>query len=708
MKKRVIGICAVILLVFISAACFVQAAGLYDGLEGDNASGDSHLDNFDNYYLDMVSVSIFKSPMSNAYNGIANVIFGGIKGIGAWTVKVVRFALSADVFDMVEDAMQPLFGGIKSTIFDELSILMIAAAGGFFLIMLLKRQMTGIVTGIGTVLIVIVLAAVFFNNPMKILSSVNEISTELSGNVLNAPYEAAYGEENSTLSAEDKSAELLWNIIVHKPWQILEFGDTEIAEEYEDEILALPGGDERDELVEKMNKETGILGNSQIEQSDRIINGLFFLIFSLIISIIIMACSLLIIGFQIFAIFLGLLGGFVLLLALVPIYGLRLVGRWIVKILSALTVKVALVFALAVLIVTMDFVFGLLNTYGIMTVMFTLISIVLILYIKRKSLFNMFNLTPGQAMNAALNANFNPVRDAQMEMNSFQNWQRNRDFKKGRKIKLENDKLMNEQLKFEKEMRLENQRQEKAEIEEASARINNVYASQVRSMDDNTKNAGIPKEHTEASTRTSVMADGQHVTYTKQQREAGIELLRENYSASKEQSETKARSLGKEPEYTTFVKRTDALRAMNPDAEFDRRDVEKMARMVQRTEAAGGTVEDLRRNTTANDQNVNAANRGRERRLSETPAGTHKETETAGRPERELKPEGSGSEHVRRENNRGIEYFKNNFGEEKGEKFYYSLSEKYGEENLQKFESDKKLSYTEVRRKVAKDVKNEN
>lgn len=707
MRKRLIAAMALILIILICAASFVSAAGLYDDLEGKSGS-DSHLKDFDNYYLDMVSVSFYKSPMSNMYNGIANIIFAGIKGLGAWSVSVLRFALSTDIFDMVKDAMEPLFGGLKTSLFDSLSTLMIGIAAAFFVLMLARRQVANIVSGIGTVIIVLIVTFIFYTNPLGILSAVNDISTDLSSNVLNAPYEAAYGKADTTKSPEDKSAELVWNIIVHKPWQVLEFGDTKVAEKYQDELLSTAEGEDREALVERINKETGKLSCRQIEQVDRITNGLFFLVFSLIIFLMMMAIALLIIGFQIFAIFLGLVGGFVFLLAIIPVYGLRLVGRWAVRILSAITVKVALVFAVAILVVTMDFVFGLLDTYGMMAVMFTLIAIVLILYIKRKSLLNLFTLPPGQAVNSAVNSSFNPLSSAKSEANSFQAWQRNRTMNKLNKTKLENERMRKEAYIEDKETR----KQEKIEKEEAMARLNNVYANNTESIEPSA-NIQAPAQSNQSISTYSDMRGSQNskeqqerqVAYTKQQREAGLELLRENYAKSKEQSETKARSLGKEPEYTTFVKRTDALRAMNPDAEFDRRDVEKMARMVQRTEAAGGTVEDLRRSTTSvalgGEIEVNKGQSAR--RFSDSlTAADSSGPKTAGSGF-ESAASISADNTVIRER-RGIEYFKSNFGEEKGEKYYHSLSEKYGEENLQRFQSDRKLSFTEVRRQVMNDV----
>lgn len=703
MRKRFIAITALILIILVCAAGFVSAAGLYDDLEG-KAGSDSHLEDYDNYYLDMVDASFFKNPGSNILNILANLIFAGIKGLGAWSVSILRFALSTDIFDMVEDAMEPLFGGLKTGLFDSLSTLMIGIAAAFFVLMLAKRQVANIASGIGTVIIVLIVTFIFYTSPLGILSAVNDISTDLSSSVLNAPYEAAYGKSGTTKSPADRSAELVWNVIVHKPWQILEFGDTKIANKYQDEILSIPEGDERKALVENIEKDTGVLSNRQSEQLNRVTTGIFFLVFSLIIFLMMMAIALLIIGFQIFAIFLGLMGGFVFLLAIIPVYGLRLIGRWAVRILSAITVKVALVFAVAILVVTMDFVFGLLDTYGMMAVMFTLIAIVLILYIKRKSLLNLFTLPPGQAVNAALNTNFNPLSEAGREANSFQTWQRNRTLNKLNKTKLENERMRKEAYIEDKEKR----KQEKIEQEEAMERLNNVYANNTESLEP-AQNMQAPAQSNQSISTYSDMrvnhnSKERQIAYTKQQREAGLELLRENYAKSKEQSETKARSLGKDPEYTTFVKRTDALRAMNPDAEFDRRDVEKMARMVQRTEAAGGTVEDLRRSTTSVALGGEIElNGGQVRRFSDRPdAVDSSRTKTAGNGPERVAETSAGSNVIREP--RGIEYFKSNFGEEKGEKYYHSLSEKYGEENLQRFQSDRKLSFTEVRRQVMNDV----
>lgn len=661
-NKKILIIVLSILLVF-CAAEFVQAQGLYDDIQG--TSGESYIDQHDNYKLDMAEISFFKAPQANMFNSIANLVFAAIKGVGMWCISAIKFALSTDIFIMVSGFIEPLFSNIHQLIFKDLSLLMISMAGFFFAIRLIKRQMMSIVTGILSLVLIIVISYTFFTYPMAILSGVNNFSEEIAENMLNAPYEATAESDLYDVDAGERSAELLWNVLVHKPWQILEFGDTEIAEQYQEQILSLPdNSEERSALIETLNKEEGLFDSSDSEQLNRVSTGLFMLIFNLIIFLVIIVIAIFIVGYQIFTVFLSLLGPFVLLLALIPIYGINFVWRWLEKIIGAIAAKILLIFGVSVLLVVMDFFYGLLDIYGIIPVLFTMVATVLIVYLKRNSIIELLTMPPAAALDSMMNVSFNPVQDVRKEVQLYNEWQERQEHKRDNDEIRTARRLEIEKLSYEKEQRQLAEQQRNLEVEDAANRTNNVYASKI-----------YPKRD----------AYEENSPYTPEQWEKGLQILRENYVLSKERSEREAQETGTDVVYTPFVQRTNLLRAANPDSEFDRRDAEKMARIVQRTEAAGGSIANLRADSISSADSLQAA--------QQRPSNLSSDWQTE---------ENSDDNKIKNEdvNLRGVEYFKNNFGEEKGEKFYYSLSDEYGEERIRQFSSDKKLSFSEVRRQV--------
>ena len=50
-----------------------------------------------------------------------------------------------------------------------------------------------------------------------------------------------------------KAEVVVWDTLVHRPWQIIEFGDIETAEKYEKTILEIPcDTEERTDYVQQM------------------------------------------------------------------------------------------------------------------------------------------------------------------------------------------------------------------------------------------------------------------------------------------------------------------------------------------------------------------------------------------------------------------------------------------------------------------------
>ncbi len=702
--RRIIRIIVIICLLIVLASIFVYGS---DGTDGSE-SGGAYNSIYDNYYLDMEPKSMMKAPVANLFNALANGLFGLIKMLGNFVCSLTEFAYSVNMFELMEDTMTPLFGNIGSKIFGGLSIFFIGLAGFYLIFKLARGHLINVILGILSLALVIAIATAFFTYPGRILTSVDEAFSDIAGDIIDPVYQDINGSDAENVSSAKKTSDLLWNIIVHKPWQILEFGSESVADKHEEKILALEeGSDEREEYVKEANVKTFKATVSQ--QVERFSTVIIYLIFSVIVFVAVLAFLVLIIGYQLWVWVLAIFSIFVFLMALVPNFGLGLLKRWAVQILSAMAIKVVLSFMLIILFVVMSFFYGLTGKFTMFEVMFMFISMFFIAYKKRGDLVKLFAVSvhvPGsefinrnnaerlregaQDVNRRLDNRITGwiVRRRYGTPNEEESYEQGGSVSKNQKDQEVNRSSYINKTNYEKNPTGEYktrkvyegryrenanaERDKRAYEEEQNADYTSkdeAYRS-VEFYDRTEKQRGEDYEPSDANFRKNY-----EEVYSQNDKNKAIEILRYNYEESKRLAEEKALKSGKEVEYTEFVRRTDALRAMNKNAEFDTRDVEKVARIVKRYEAAGGNADELK-GKDFNNKNLTKTTIKRPRNLLDFKE-KQKKTEIKKQP-------------------KGLEFFRQNFGEEKGENFYNKLSEKYGEEQLNQFTSNDKLSYSQV------------
>ena len=583
------------------------------------------------------------------------------------------------------------------------SLTLIVVAGLYFIVLLAKQNMMGIISGIVSLIAVIALAGAFFLYPMEILTTANDVSVELSSSVLDIPYEST--GNGGELDTAKKAEVVVWDTLVHRPWQIIEFGDVETAEKYEKTILEMPcDTEERTEYVQQMYEDKGLFAPTSSYQLERISMGLLLLLFDLVIFIVLVLFCILIIGYQFFAILLALLGTFIFLMALLPRYGLELLGNWAIKILSTMAVRVVLIFFLTIICVVMGYVYALTGTYGVIPVLFLMVSIVVIIVLKRKELLGLFSGfdQPTGFVNKMLNADGNIIRHGVNQYQNIRSARQRKEMREKREKREEVRDAINTETLENLSMRNEILRNKLATQENPEDR--KMSEEELRQYRQNTderraeENDRKPKGEAPASAKEVQIRRGAATSagsYTRQQREKGIELLRQSYEQSKAASEAEAQRTNQPVQYTAFVQRTDHLRAMNPNAEFDSRDVEKAARIIHNTEANGGSISDLRVGTEASAKEETP----KKRTLASNVPHAASENSSFSAPR---SAEEGGEESLRRTSSqslKGIAYFQANYGEEKGERFYNTMREKYGAA-ASEFTSDEKLSPANVRRKL--------
>lgn len=725
--------------------------GLFAALDQVKAKG-SYLEYRDNYYLDMEDTSILSSPGAVIFNMLANGIFGWSKNIGCLTAVATRFALGVDIYNLVSDFITPFFNSMRKIVFDSYATYFIAIAAFYFLIQLLRNRQSQVIGGLIAVALIIAVGLFFYARPMFLLSTLNDITTELSSTVMDAPYDTLTDEEADEATAGDKSVVLIWNVMVHSQWQYLEFGSMKQAQAHEGDILTLMvESDERVDYIDELEN-PGLTKGNTASQIERFGLALIFFIFDVLLLVIILGFSVLILGYQFFVLFLAILGTFVFVLALIPGYGTRLLKRWALKLLTSSAVKILLVFFMAILFIIMNFLYTATATYGLLPVLFMMLSMCVVVAVKRKEIAELFlGTSGGKIANAAGDVTYGTYSELSGLKDKLS------DLRRGQEREMDDEEDDERERREEKMNRSASDYLSEAELRQYRRRMDGMQRASAGSapsdvMQQESHYAGSSSEsgqqpagraelqQNETERNQGRTLQGEYLTgedYKKAE-----EILEQNYQLSRAKSEQTARESGEPVQYSDFVQRTDAIRELGGNAAFDDRDILKTARILQRTEAAGGSMDDLigdpqerisgekPHGEEGQPQSVMDYMEGSaQEELRQTPAAAMQEGaalqssgETANmadavRPnklhtERQEDLQQGDSQEIlsaaekasdaqqqgrAADRSKGLTFFREQFGNEKGEKFYEKMCSKYGEEIVSQFSSnEEKVSYSDV------------
>ena len=744
MKKYVKCTLCIVLIVITTTVTAYAAEGtgesdgtIFGTLNEVNAKG-SYLEYRDNYYLDMEDVSLLSSPGAVIFNMAANGVFGLSKNIGCLTAVATRFAMSTDIYDLVSEFISPFFKSMRKIVFDSLATYFIAAAAFYFMLQLLRSRHSQVIGGLIAVMLIVAAGLFYYAQPMFILSTLNNVTTELSSTVMDAPYDALTDEKVETATAGDKSVILVWNVMVHSQWQYLEFGNIKKAATHEKEILTKEqDSDERTDYIEEIEQK-GLMKGNTVSQIERLGLSLIFLVFNILLLIIILGFSVLILGYQFFVLFLAILGTFVFVLALIPNYGTGVLKRWAGKLLTSSAVKIILVFFLAILFIIMDFLYSATSKFGLLPTLFMMISMCIIVAVKRKDIAELFlGTSGGRVIKGA-----GDIAAGAYEMSGMSGLKdKLSDLRRGQEQEMEDEDDDERRAREERmnrsandylsEAELKRQYQEQMIAEQGDGIVPNVYSDLHAPA--NTQASGTTATTTQNLTGEDDTKNLHGENITNEDYRNAEEILSRNYALSKEKAENLAETTGEPVQYSDFVQRTDAVRDLG-SARFDDRDILRTARILKRTEAAGGSMEDL----IGDPQDRNSGERPEEIRpqscmtyMAEEPANAEagsgmrhesipldqgtviresgrtseyasdQETAQAGihgqeQPEVILSTRAASEAPVER-TRKGLNFFRENFGEEKGEKYYEKMCAKYGEEAVSQFSTEgENVSYSQV------------
>ncbi|WP_312648893.1 CD3337/EF1877 family mobilome membrane protein [Aminipila sp.] len=431
MHKKVIMRLTLLLIIVISvSAVTVYAADddLYKNLEetAQQSKDDYFIKYRDHYGIDTEEMSIFKDTGSVVFKNLYSFNFFLQKLLATLTIAVFSFSLSADISPIFAEIIEPFIIAMKSSLWDSLAVYAIAFAAFLLLLKMAQRRMIQALSSFIGIVLIVVMAFIFYAYPIQMLKAVDTVTCGVSDAVMEGPYKTTVGGNAS--DAKGKASSLCWNLFVHKSWQVLEFGNISTAKKYEADILKLePDSEERKELIKQLAESEGLFSKSFGYQLSRLATSVILFLFNILLMAVILIFAVLIIGFRLLLLVYLLLGVFVFLASLLPNFGLILVQRWGMRIVSISFTRVIIVFFLSVTLILMDVIYKFVDEYGLLIIMFLMFVATVALWLERHrilELFYMYNSTGGQMpqmLNKGIEADWNIMSAARTTKQKVQN-----------------------------------------------------------------------------------------------------------------------------------------------------------------------------------------------------------------------------------------------------------------------------------------------
>lgn len=404
MKKLIITI-LIILLIF--SASFVYAANddinedpideVFDITKKyfvgiDNLESKIMKYNSSNYYLDIKEYSLFspiKRLMANV-NSINNLLFGLNKIISKLTIFILLFSYKIDLFKLLGPYLDQIVDALRVPIFDKTVLTIVAFVGLYSVIVAVfaDRKTTVLESTVRT-LIIVTIAFIFLINPSKYLTKMNNLSVEISDELFKSTY-ARYKKIPDSEDALISAGSMLWDVMVHKPWQALELGDND--EKLSAEILSRnPYDDARIDKVNSLSKKNSLLRLEGIPI--RFASLLLFIISSCILAFVVILIALAAIGAQVLVVVFSFMAPFIFLISLIPRFSNTL-GNWGLRLIGYSFIKIVLSIFLSIILVINAAIYSNISTNGLFVTLILMIISTFTIYYSRNKIIGVIKAIP--------------------------------------------------------------------------------------------------------------------------------------------------------------------------------------------------------------------------------------------------------------------------------------------------------------------------
>lgn len=355
-----------------------------------------------NYYLDIKAYSSLFDPIKKLVsnvNSINNLLFGLNKTISKITIFILLFSYEFDLYELLSEYIDLIMNALKIPIYDQNILTIIAFIGLYSIIVVVfgDRKTTVLNNAIRAIIITLI-AMIFLHSPSTYLTKVNDFSKGVSNELFQSTYgryEAIKSNSRITEVNSDQAlvsaGGMVWDIMVHKPWQALVLGKT-TDEDLTNEILKNdPYDDERIDKIKELSEDNSLLRLSGI--FPRFGALLLFIIFNMVLAVIISMVSGVSIMAQALVIILSFAAPFILLLALIPRFT-NILGSWGLKVSGYACIKIAISFFLSILLVVCGAIYSSVDQNGLIVTLILMAVIAFAIYHSRNKFVDIINSLP--------------------------------------------------------------------------------------------------------------------------------------------------------------------------------------------------------------------------------------------------------------------------------------------------------------------------
>lgn len=392
--KRAVFLVAVILLCFSCMAPMAYAADstpsiagseAFEGLTGNGKYLGSQYR--DNYALDTEELG-FVDAIEKAGTYLANVVLDMDTKLSFLGIQLFHAAMQLNVAELAGDELNTMQQALKNSVFEPLFIVGFIGIALALIKKLLYRNLTGIIAELAKVVLIIVFVFLLGTNTADVLSKVCGVTRDLGlSMVMQINGQDAEGDPEA-FAAE--TAGVLWNDLIHQPWLHLEFlNDSGYAREDVDAILGdAPYSDARQETINEYIE--GHTGTFAKESSWLRLGTLLLYSVVMIVKLLVyVACSAVMLAFQLLAIFYALLGIVIMILAMFESFGgIHLITDWLKKMLETQVMILITTMLLGVLIWFGNITRFLDGTLGWLAGMLLQTVIIVVAFTFRKQIFH--------------------------------------------------------------------------------------------------------------------------------------------------------------------------------------------------------------------------------------------------------------------------------------------------------------------------------
>jgi hypothetical protein len=287
-----------------------------------------------------------------------------------------------------------LFGGLLGI------VCLIIAIYALYQLIVNRASITAF-SGLLKSLTALVLALVFFSNYSTIISGLNKLSVEASGLIVSGSITVNDKGNISNDTALDQMNSALWDVFVHKPYLMLQYGTMDEEEIGKDRILELleekPNSEERHNLVQEEVNDRGNEMMTRVKIFERWVILWITAFGNMFNSIPVILLSFALIFFQFWFTAMAMIAPFIFIWSAFP-NQFGVLTRYLLELITPLVLKMAVaVIALIVFSITgilTNVVMNTLNTNGILALIFLMFIegiLFFTLFLLRNRIFNIFS-----------------------------------------------------------------------------------------------------------------------------------------------------------------------------------------------------------------------------------------------------------------------------------------------------------------------------